>query len=99
MHRWPSWPQLAPSRSRARCDGRAAADSSWSSFTPISNDASEADVAGRSIDRLGVARCRPVATAVIGRAKMRASLQDFPWDPDVRLAGIEAGALGTSARI
>src|SRR4029077_16218581 len=36
-----------------------------------SEDAAKADVAGRGVDRLALARCRPVAQAVVGRAQVR----------------------------
>src|SRR5688572_3592085 len=33
--------------------------------------------------RLCSARCRPVASAVTRRARMRAALDELPWNPDV----------------
>src|ERR1700761_551334 len=65
----------------------------------LANHASEPDVAGRGVDRFGVARSRAIAAAIIGRAEMRAALQDFSWNADVRLAGIEARSLRPAARI
>src|SRR5580704_10654035 len=46
---------------------------SW--LTPLSNDASEADVACRGIDRLGVARGRTVPAAIVRGAQMRAAFE------------------------
>src|SRR5262245_38938719 len=63
-----------------------------------SNDAAEADVAGRSVDRLGVARRRAVAPAVDRCAKVRAALDDLAGDFHLRLAGIVAGLFGAAAR-
>ena len=62
-------------------------------------DASKSDVAGRRIDRLRMACGRPVATAIIRRAQMRAAFQNFPGNSDLRLTGIEARLLATAARI
>ena len=44
---------------------------------PLSNDAAETEVACRRVDRLRVARRRPVAAAVVRRAQMRAALDDL----------------------
>ena len=63
------------------------------------NDAAEADVARRGIDRLRVTRRRTVAAAVVGRAQMRAALQDPARDPRFRLAGIVALILAAAARV
>src|SRR6185312_16083126 len=46
-------------------------------------DAAKSDVTGRCVDRLGMACGRPVAAAVVRRAKMRAALNDFPGNPAV----------------
>src|SRR6188768_3009009 len=53
----------------------------------------------RRIDRFGMPRRRPVATAIIGGAKMRASLQDFSRNPDRGLTSVVAGVLAAAARI
>src|SRR5215469_18812420 len=63
------------------------------------DDAAKADVAGGGIDRLGVARGRPVAATVIRRTKVRATLQHLARNADVGLAGIVAAFLGCPARI
>src|SRR5215471_251802 len=42
---------------------------------------------------------RPVATAIVRRAEMRAALQDFPGNADAWLTWIKARRLGAAARI
>ena len=56
-------------------------------------------MAGRGIDRLGMARRRPVAAAVVRRAEMRAALEHLARNFDVGLAGIVARVLAAAARI
>jgi hypothetical protein len=56
----------------------------------IPDDAAEADMARRRVDRFGMARGRAVTAAIIGRAEMRAAFQNLARDPDLRLAGIVA---------
>src|SRR5689334_20541960 len=53
-------------------------------------DAAEADVARGRVDGLGVARCGPVAPAVVRRAEMRAALQHLARNADIGLAGVVA---------
>src|SRR3954447_17027177 len=65
---------------------------------PSSNDAPEADVGGRRVDGLGMPRRRPIATAVVRRAQMRAALQYPARDPDLRLARVVAQGLWRAAR-
>src|SRR5262245_34580427 len=65
----------------------------------FSDHTSEADVARRRIDRLGMARGRPVAAAIVGRAQVRAALEHLARNPDVGLAGVEACVFGPAARI
>src|SRR5437868_4605410 len=48
----------------------------------------KSDVAGRRIDRFGVACGRAVAAAIVGSAQMRAAFEDFTRNLDGRLAGI-----------
>ena len=45
-----------------------------------SPDAPESKMARGGVDRLRVSRCRPVASAVVRRAQMRAALDDLPWN-------------------
>ena len=61
--------------------------------------AAEPDMAGRGIDRLGVARGGAIAAAIIRRAEMRAAFQDFARDADVWLTWIKARFLAPAARI
>src|SRR3954471_8838970 len=65
----------------------------------LSDDAAEADMARRGVDRLRVTRCRTVAAAVVGRAQMRAALQHPARNPDPGLAGSVALVLGPAARV
>ena len=51
------------------------------------------------IDRLRMARCRPVTSAVVRRAQMRAAFDDLPWDLHICRSGIEAVGLAAAARI
>src|SRR5215469_7992678 len=53
----------------------------------------------RSIDRLGMSCRRAIAAAIVGRAQMRAALQNLARDPDVGLARIVARGLKAAARI
>src|SRR4029079_621284 len=65
----------------------------------FSSDASKAEMACGGIDRLRMARCRPVTSAVVRRAQMRAAFDDLPWDLHICRSGIEAVGLGAAARI
>ena len=47
------------------------------------DDAAEADMAGRGVDRLGVARGRAIAAAIVRRAQMRAALQHLARNADL----------------
>ena len=51
------------------------------------------------VDRLRMARCRPVASAVIRRAQMRAAFDDLPWNFHIGRSGIVAVGLAAAARI
>src|SRR5262245_14198365 len=62
-------------------------------------DAAESDMAGGSVDRLGVTRRRPIAPAVIRRAQMRATLQYPARNSDVGLARVIAVLFAPTARI
>ncbi len=44
-------------------------------------------MAGRRVDRLGMARGGTVTPAIIRRAEMRAALQHLAWNADVRQGG------------
>src|SRR6476469_9518045 len=52
-----------------------------------------------SIDRLRMARCRPVASAVVRRAQMRAAFDDLLWNLDVGRSGVVAAILAPAARV
>src|SRR5439155_18142564 len=65
----------------------------------LTSNPAKADMAGRGVDRLGMAGGRPVAPAVIRRTEMRATLQDLARDPDLRLAGVVAHLLTPAARV
>src|SRR5260370_42455778 len=52
----------------------------------VSEDAAEADMAGRGVDRLGMARRGPVAPAIVGRAEGRATPHHPPPDAHRRMA-------------
>src|SRR4029453_5645454 len=45
-----------------------------------SHHAAEADMAGRGVDRLGMARRRTIAPAIVGRAEMGAAFQHLARD-------------------
>src|SRR5215213_4867269 len=62
-------------------------------------DAPKANMACGSIDRLRVARSRPVAAAVVRRAEMRAALDHLPGNLDMRQRGVVAVVLPSAARI
>ena len=61
--------------------------------------AAKPEMAGRSIDGLRMSCRRPVATAIIRRAQMRAAFQNFPRNADVGLTWIKTGALRPATRI
>src|SRR4051812_21841375 len=61
--------------------------------------AAEADMTGRGVDRLGVARGGAIAAAIVRRTEMRAAFQDFARDADVWLTWIKARILMSAARI
>src|SRR5580765_9030504 len=52
-----------------------------------------------SIDRLRMSRCRPVASAVIRRAQMRAALDDLLWNLHIGRSGVVAVVLAPPARV
>jgi hypothetical protein len=61
--------------------------------------AAEADMAGRSIDRLAMPRRRAIPAAAIRRAEVRAALQHLSRNPDVRQARVVACLLVAATRI
>src|SRR5215218_5990947 len=63
------------------------------------HDASKTQMAGRGVERLGVSRRRAITAAVIGRAEMRAALDDLARDLDVGLARVVTALLGPAARV
>src|SRR6185295_4917981 len=80
------------------CFGRHLFCSSIMGFL-LSFDAAEPNVTGRSVDRFGMARRRPVATAVIGRAQMRPTLEHLARDLDVGRTRVVALVFATAARV
>src|SRR4029450_2034153 len=54
---------------------------------------------GGSIDRLRMARCRPVASAVVRRAQMRAAFDDLSWNFHIGRSGGIAVGLAPAARV
>ena len=65
----------------------------------FSPDAAEAEVACRCVDLLGMARSRPIASAIVRRAQVRAALDDLARDPDVRRGRVVAAVLAPAARV
>src|ERR1700761_7577170 len=63
-----------------------------------SNDTAEADMAGRRVDRLSMARGGPIPPAIVGSAKMRAAFQHLARNADA-VARVMALLLRTAARI
>ena len=51
------------------------------------------------VDRLRMTRGRPVAAAVVRRAKVRAAFDDLARNPDLRLVRVVARGLGAAARV
>src|SRR5262245_20795145 len=58
--------------------------SSLLSIRFFSPDTSKAQVTRGCVDRLRMARSRPVASAVVRRAQMRAALDDLAWNLHIR---------------
>src|SRR4029453_10661732 len=65
----------------------------------LSQDASEAAMAGRGVDILGMARRGAVAPAVVRRTKVRAALEHLARDAGARLARIVAAFGPGAARV
>src|SRR5262245_23827340 len=65
----------------------------------LASDASEADVTSRCIDRLRVPGGRAIAPAIVGRAQMRAALQDLAGYAAFGLARVVAQLLSATARV
>src|SRR5215203_1061502 len=65
----------------------------------FSPDAAEAEMTCRCVDLLGMARRRPIASAVVRRAEVRAALDDLARDPDVRRGRVVAAVLAPAARV
>src|SRR3954454_13768442 len=65
----------------------------------FSPDTAEAEMTCRCVDLLGVASCRPIASAVVRRAQVRAALDDLARDPDVRRGRLVAAVLAPAARV
>src|SRR5580700_7603401 len=75
---------------RCRPDRRVASVVWCSRQFPFPDDTAKADMAGRGVDRLGVARRRAVAAAIIRCAEVRAALQNLAWNANVGLARVMA---------
>ena len=56
-------------------------------------------MAGGGVDRLRMARSRPVASAVIRRAQMRAAFDDLLWNFHIGRSGVVAVVLAPAARV
>src|SRR5258705_3397592 len=56
-------------------------------------------MACRRIDRLRMARCRPVASAIVRRAQMRAAFDDLPWNLHIGGSEVVAVDLTPAARV
>src|SRR5215207_692639 len=65
----------------------------------FSPDAAEAEMTCRCIDLLGMARRRPIASAIVRRAQVRAALDDLARDPDVSRGRVVAAVLAPGARV
>src|SRR5215471_9341820 len=73
---------------------------SWrSSFERRPQDATDAEMARRSVDGLRHARRRPVTPTVVGRAEERAALRNLAGDEGVWHARIEALLAHAAARV
>src|SRR5882757_7826827 len=91
-----------------RVDCRSACDLTWRR-SPLriaddvsvrrSSDASKAEMARGGVDRLRMARCRPVASAVVRRTQMRAAFDDLSWNFHIGRSGIVTVGLATAARV
>src|SRR4029453_7870107 len=64
-----------------------------------SPDASKAKMTRGSIDRLRMARCRPVASAVVRRAKIAAAFDDLLWNLHIGRSGVIAVVFAPAARV
>src|SRR3954447_2475875 len=56
-------------------------------------------MACRGVDRLGMARGRAIAAAIVGRAEVRAAFKHLARNPDVWLTHVVARGLRSAARI
>src|SRR5258707_12561724 len=65
----------------------------------FSLDAAKPEIAGRGIYRLGVARRRTIAAAIVRRAQVRTALDHLAWNPDVGLTRVVAAILAAAARV
>src|SRR5882724_8924522 len=63
------------------------------------DDAAESQMAGCGIDRLGHARGRAIAPAVVGRAEIGAALHHLAGDGNLRHARVAAAAALAAARV
>src|SRR5216683_1726662 len=83
----------------SRIDWRAIVFSPARMNASVFDDAAEADMAGRGVDRLGMARRGPIAPAIVGRAEVRAAFQHFARDAHGKLARVVARFHRSTARI
>src|SRR5882672_9564845 len=56
-------------------------------------------MASRGVDRLGMARSRTIAAAIVRGAQVRAAFKHLAWNLDIRLTRVVARGLGSAARI
>src|SRR5262249_6841472 len=66
---------------------------------PLPDDATKAKVTCGCIDWVRVTRRRPITTAVVGCAEMRAAFDDLARNPEIGLAGVVACTFGPAARV
>src|SRR5215211_5453319 len=95
--------QLSRSRETSRTPSSMRSNMTSSSVMgrveAFSPDAAEAEVTCRCVDLLGMARRRPIASAIVRRAEMRAALDDLAVDADVRRGRVVAAVLAPAARV
>src|SRR5271165_6663346 len=74
-------------------------DASVIARSRLTNDATETDMAGRGVHRLGMTRGRTVAAAIIRCTQVRAAFQHLTRNLDFGLARVVARVLTTAPRI
>src|ERR1700745_2769721 len=91
--------RIASSVLTSALDMAAPDEAATASVTRAPGDAAKTHVTRGGVDGLRVTGGRAVATAVIRRAKMRATLQHLARNADLRHAGVVAALLGRPARV